>query len=1151
MLQVLSGAMEKLKVTDSCVCSVIPLKEGWEKDGVRLDKKGNQWYLCDFQKSYRLSCKGIRIHETTFSLYPNPDCWFLYPIKSSMTVGRDLSCTLSVLDSTISKQHFQILDGVLEDRESTNGTYRNGKRIQKCHLEPLDHLHFGQQEAYVLPGFLIVSFPIVDSVSVLVSEKKFFDVSRPALSADVPLPAMLSVSLESPRELPQLRKGKWFQAIGSSLLILVSGLLSALVVWIRAPEQMQSIITLLINSVSMCVAFGLYGFWNRKSSYTEQKKENEKLAQKYRTYCQIQYQKILEAQKEVQDTISKVVNQYQLCLNNFQREANRPFRLWIGWERKSWLQILYKQPDYLQVHDPLFQKQQELLLHIDTQMRQPLFLQEGESIQLPECSEDWIESLFLEWLLVAYTPERKWVWVDSHMQPAHRFLNHPACNQGQTRLCIRNEDEWMDFLSQMKKNCHYTFLIREDFVGPFHCKGATILRIQDSPGHFEPAVFVAKEDLFRKLLLLQQNHFLQGLDFMQIYGQSLDFFSCKTIRGSSVNLRICPGYTQNGHQIVIDLHESAQGPHGFLAGMTGSGKSEMLRSILIQLVLQNSPEQFQYLVIDFKGGALGQMFTRFAHCKGMVTNLEKGEMDRFEQSLQTFIENRQKLLQEFVKANPEQVAQIDAYNATHPKVPMAHVLILVDELAELKQSFPDFMFKLREIARIGRSLGIHCLLSTQKPMGVMDDQIWANMNFRICMQTATPSDSYEVLRHEKAFSLRKAGEFILQTQSEVQEVNGQGWYLQQEVFRYPCGYREVDEKGETLFSYHQETESLSAILANFIEMQTLNTQWIIPPFNQEALQENQMALIDVPWKQLVQEWKPKLGKWTWILCASFEKQKDWIQALAGWIKRPVYGLEIFDDVLDACMKETEFLQLESIQDSCFWIVNWNALRQKNLEILKSSSVGVFLFINQWQRTLHEQILPGQERICYAFDALDDVREFFGCPISQNFHCSSGKGWILQEHRLYAMLLRQRSFARRRESYPLAYRIRQNKALFYLGMDAMTQKEVYWAKKHPLLLCYAQQSMESRIFSLLEKWQTLDALQIESDLDKEADVYVLPIVYEMTQLQKESFLSRVYDLDICWMGQGLKDYGYLLKRRIPSFPDSGGVLWTEDEVIYFI
>ena len=183
---------------------------------------------------------------------------------------------------------------------------------------------------------------------------------------------------------------------------------------------------------------------------TGKEKENQDLIQKYSSYCKRAQCEIDTMQQEYRDTVKKIVSQYQLKLSNFQREINQNYRLWIGYQKQEWIQLQYRKPNYLQEQDPLFQRQDSLIQSLQLFEESPVFLEQGESIHLDKVSFSWIQNLFLEWLLVAYQANRKWVWVDASMPIDHPYLHHEACMKDKQKLLIRTKQEWMDFLQDLR-----------------------------------------------------------------------------------------------------------------------------------------------------------------------------------------------------------------------------------------------------------------------------------------------------------------------------------------------------------------------------------------------------------------------------------------------------------------------------------------------------------------------------------------------------------------------------------------------------------------------------------------------------------------------------------------------------------------------------
>lgn len=216
----------------------------------------------------------------------------------------------------------------------------------------------------------------------------------------------------------------------------------------------------------------------------------------------------------------------------------------------------------------------------------------------------------------------------------------------------------------------------------------------------------------------------------------------------------------------ISGDDSADGPHGLVAGMTGSGKSEAIVSYLLALTTFYSPLDLSLVIIDFKGGAMCNKFRGIPHLVGSITNLADKEIDRSLKTLDAELKHRQQLLQDASDAvASHDIDNINKYTklfkAGRVKEPMPHMLIVVDEFAELKAQYPDFLKKLVSAARIGRSLGIHLILATQKPAGQVSDQIWSNSKFRICLKVQTEQDSKEVIKSDLAAKIKEAGHAYL------------------------------------------------------------------------------------------------------------------------------------------------------------------------------------------------------------------------------------------------------------------------------------------------------------------------------------------------------------------------------------------------------
>ena len=232
------------------------------------------------------------------------------------------------------------------------------------------------------------------------------------------------------------------------------------------------------------------------------------------------------------------------------------------------------------------------------------------------------------------------------------------------------------------------------------------------------------------------------------------------------------GVHTNGDLFYLDLHEKAHGPHGLIAGSTGSGKSEFIITYVLSMCLNYDPNEVQFVLIDYKGGGLAGAFENkeqgwiVPHVVGTITNLDTNEMNRSLVSINSELKRRQKMFNDAKNITGESTIDIYKYQRYYRdgilKEPISHLFIISDEFAELKSQQPDFMDELISTARIGRALGVHLILATQKPAGVVNDQIWSNSKFRVCLKVQDRGDSQEVLKKPDAASLKEAGRFYLQ-----------------------------------------------------------------------------------------------------------------------------------------------------------------------------------------------------------------------------------------------------------------------------------------------------------------------------------------------------------------------------------------------------
>lgn len=212
--------------------------------------------------------------------------------------------------------------------------------------------------------------------------------------------------------------------------------------------------------------------------------------------------------------------------------------------------------------------------------------------------------------------------------------------------------------------------------------------------------------------------------------------------------------------VCLNLHEKFHGPHGLVAGTTGSGKSEILQSFILSAATYFHPYEIGFVIIDFKGGGMVNQFKELPHLIGAITNIDGNEIQRSLKSIKAELMKRQN---HFASAGVNHIDKyIQLYKDGKVTEALPHLIIIVDEFAELKAEQPEFMKELISAARIGRSLGVHLILATQKPSGVVDAQIWSNSKFKLCLKVQSKEDSNEVIKTPLAAEIKEPGRAYLQ-----------------------------------------------------------------------------------------------------------------------------------------------------------------------------------------------------------------------------------------------------------------------------------------------------------------------------------------------------------------------------------------------------
>lgn len=276
------------------------------------------------------------------------------------------------------------------------------------------------------------------------------------------------------------------------------------------------------------------------------------------------------------------------------------------------------------------------------------------------------------------------------------------------------------------------------------------------------------------------NSIPEMVSFLQMFkaadAEELEIGNRWLTRESSKSLAVPIGLKGKDDLVELNLHEKAHGPHGLLAGTTGSGKSEFLQTYILSLAVNFHPHEVAFLLIDYKGGGMAQPFKNMPHLLGTITNIEgsKNFSARALASIRSELKRRQRLFDQY------QVNHINDYTDLYKKnkadKPLPHLFLISDEFAELKSEEPEFIRELVSAARIGRSLGVHLILATQKPGGVIDNQIWSNSRFKVALKVQDANDSREIIKNSDAAAITVTGRGYLQVgNNEVYELFQSAW----------------------------------------------------------------------------------------------------------------------------------------------------------------------------------------------------------------------------------------------------------------------------------------------------------------------------------------------------------------------------------------
>ncbi|MFC4033627.1 FtsK/SpoIIIE domain-containing protein [Streptomyces polygonati] len=279
--------------------------------------------------------------------------------------------------------------------------------------------------------------------------------------------------------------------------------------------------------------------------------------------------------------------------------------------------------------------------------------------------------------------------------------------------------------------------VRPDLVSPAWCArlARCLSPIRDISGEAEDSAIPGASRL---------------LDVLELEPPTADAIAARW-RLSPVSTQAVVGESYDG-PFAIDIRKD--GPHGLIAGTTGSGKSELLQTIVASLAVANTPEAMTFVLVDYKGGSAFKDCVRLPHTVGMVTDLDAHLVERALESLGAELKRREHIL---AGVGAKDIEDYTDLLKRQPRLTaMPRLLIVIDEFASMVRDLPDFVTGLVNIAQRGRSLGIHLILATQRPSGVVSPEIRANTNLRIALRVTDGSESSDVIDAPDAGGISKS-----------------------------------------------------------------------------------------------------------------------------------------------------------------------------------------------------------------------------------------------------------------------------------------------------------------------------------------------------------------------------------------------------------
>lgn len=805
-----------------------------------------------------IALEGQRIRFYAEELCANALRFHGYALVGIVHIGRSSTQELCLKSAGISLCHALLqakdTEWKLVDQASTNGCYVNGDRITRHTVVPGDVIYLGNVMLLMGKDSIFVPEQIADTRLSEISYCKTVIEEKEAGTAIclTPEPVQkLTMEIELPLAKGTQENLPAIFVLGPSITMGLSSTAMGLFSFWLAAERKQdllSVVPTLLMSLSMALGTILWPLLSKRYERKQQRRKEEKRCYVYSCY-------LLEVKQRIQQAMQEETAYLQhwyppvskLCVDFL---AQKPYRLRCV-NHADWLHVVLGQgscPAGVDLQIPhVSSMTQDVLLDKLHGLQAGQFRLENVPIvaDLRECQSLCLEgerSVCIDTLLnillqlVIQQPEKETricIAADKALISREKLFCLPHLFVDRQRLLVWDEtsagrcrrlleavvdDEGIkDVIVCILEPC-----LTDSLQLPAHEKihqlrwsdtlnNAADLQLQINgrsvrwPQRHADFTIDTCTERQRRAAFVQRSAYPKDSARGKKMLSFLKLFHCHSVeelqiasryQGSDAakSLRVIIGQSADGGELYLDAHEHSHGPHGLLAGMTGSGKSECLLTYLLSLAVTFSCQDVSFLLIDFKGGTMANALAKLPHTAGIITNLDKGILMRCMCAIEGELTRRQQQLADTGERYGISSMDIDKYmqlRKQHPSLTaMPHLFLVADEFAELKQLFPAVLDHLRQCARIGRSLGIHLLLATQKPFGVVDEQIWSNARFRLCLKVADRNDSMDMLKKDSAVHLQHPGQLFLQVGHDEVFVQGQSAWTQAPYD--PCGKEASD-----------------------------------------------------------------------------------------------------------------------------------------------------------------------------------------------------------------------------------------------------------------------------------------------------------------------------------------------------------------------